>query len=159
MIARQRHAVDIAAGRGLGRVHVAVGVNPDQSDLLVLAAIKLGHACHRSRRHRVVSAQHQRNFAGFQRLQDQFGMLGAGGGDFLQILRMGSALLLLFGDRDGNIAAVFDDVADGLETGFEPGDTNRGRAHVHAAAGLAQIERDSDHPNLLGMMLVKLCWE
>jgi hypothetical protein len=31
-------------GRRIGRVDVGVGVDPDQADVLVLAAIELGHA-------------------------------------------------------------------------------------------------------------------
>src|SRR5579872_848562 len=40
----QGHAVDVAAGRCSGGVDVTVSVNPDQSDLLLLAAVKLGDA-------------------------------------------------------------------------------------------------------------------
>src|SRR4029077_6207395 len=39
----QGHSVHVPAGRGFGSVEVGVGVNPDQSCLLVLAAMKLGH--------------------------------------------------------------------------------------------------------------------
>ena len=137
-------------GEALGRVDVGVGVDPDQSDFLVLAAIELGDAGHRSRRHRVVAAQHQRNLAGFQRLQHQFGVLGAGGGDFFQILRVGSAFLLLFRDGDGNIAAVFDHVSQGFQARFQAGDAHRRRPHVDAAARLAKVERNADHADLLG---------
>src|ERR1700674_3095223 len=41
---RERHAVDVAAGGRVGRVHVGVSVDPEESDLLVLATIELGHA-------------------------------------------------------------------------------------------------------------------
>src|SRR6478672_1778738 len=48
----QGHAVHVAAGRGIGRVHVAVGVDPDEANLLVLLAIELGDAGYRARRYR-----------------------------------------------------------------------------------------------------------
>src|SRR5215469_14905930 len=35
----QRHTMHVPAGRGFGRVDIAVGVNPDEADLLVLAAV------------------------------------------------------------------------------------------------------------------------
>ena len=35
--ARQRHAVDVAAGAAFGRVHVGVRVDPDQAQLLATA--------------------------------------------------------------------------------------------------------------------------
>ena len=37
----ERHAMNVAAGRGFGRVDVAVGVDPQQPDALVLATVKL----------------------------------------------------------------------------------------------------------------------
>ena len=40
----QRHAMHVAAGRRFGRVDVGVRVDPDQADVLVLAAIKFGDA-------------------------------------------------------------------------------------------------------------------
>ena len=139
----------VAAGRGLGRVHVAVRVDPDQPDLLILLAVELGHARDRSGRNRVVATEHERDFAGFERFHDQFGALGAGGGDFFQIFRVGGAFLFLFGDGDGDVAAVFDVVADGFEARFEAGDTNGRGAHVDAAARLAEIEWDADDADLL----------
>ena len=110
----QGHAVHVAAGRGLGRIDVAVRVNPEQSDLLVLPAIEFGNARYRSGRDGMVSAKHERDLAGFKSLENKFGALGAGGGDFFQVFRVGGAFLLLFGNGDGDVAAVFDVVAERL---------------------------------------------
>ena len=54
----------------------------------------------------------------------------------------------LLGESNGNVAAVFDVMADGFEAGLESGDADGGRAHVDAAAGLSEIERHSDDANL-----------
>jgi hypothetical protein len=37
---------------------------------------------------------------------------------------------------------------EGLEPGFKPGDPDRGRPHVNAAAGLPQIERGAKNADL-----------
>ena len=81
-------------------------VDPDQADLLFLATIELGDARDRARRYGVIPAENQRNFAGFESLQNQFGALGAGGGDFLKVLGTGIANFLLFGNGNCDIDAV-----------------------------------------------------
>src|SRR5579859_7504391 len=98
----------------------------------------------------MIATEDERNFAGFERLQDQVGALGAGGGDFLEVLGVGGAFFFLFRDGDGDVAGVFDNVSDGFEAGFESGYANGGRAHVNTAAGLAEVERDADHADLAG---------
>ncbi len=138
----------VAAGRRVGRVHVGVGVDPEEADFLVLAAVELGDAGHRAGGDRVIAAEDERNFAGFERLQHQVGALGAGGGDFLEVLGVGCAFFFLLGDGDGDVAGVFDNVADGFEARFESGDADGGRTHVNAAAGLAEVERNADHADL-----------
>jgi hypothetical protein len=91
-----------------------------QSDLLVLAAEILGDARHRARGHRVIAAEDERNFAGFERLQYQVGAGGAGGGDFLEIFGVSRAFFFLLGNGDGDVAGVFDNVADGFEAASSP---------------------------------------
>ena len=78
----QRHAVHVAAGRGLGGVDVGVGVDPDEADLLVFAAVELGHAGDRSGGDGVIAAEDDGRHAFFERVQDGFGGVGAGLGDF-----------------------------------------------------------------------------
>ena len=96
----------------------------------------------------MISAEDQWDFAGFESLQNQVGALGAGGGDFLQVLGTGIAYFLLFGNGNGNVAGIFDDVADGFKTRFETGNADGGRTHVNTAAGLAEIQGHADHANL-----------
>ena len=138
----------VAARRRVGRVHVGVRVDPEQADFLVLPAVELGDARNGSGSDRMISAENQRNFAGFQRLQHEVGALGAGGGDFLEVFGAGGAFFLLLGDGDGNVASIFDDVPDGFKARFESGNADRGRPHVNAAPGLAKIERNADHTDV-----------
>src|ERR1035438_485295 len=140
--------MNVATGRSLGRVHVGVSVDPDETDFLVLAAEELGDPGHGSRSDRVIAPEDERDFAGFERLQHQVGAGGAGGGDFLKIFGVGGAFFFLFRDSDGDIAGIFDDVSYGFETGFQSGDANGGRTHVNAAARLAEVKRNADHADL-----------
>ena len=58
---RQRHAVHVAAGRRLRRVHVAVGIHPDQAERPRDGAphpVRAGR--HRSGREAVIAAEHER---------------------------------------------------------------------------------------------------
>jgi hypothetical protein len=68
----------------------------------------------------MIAAKDERNFAGFERLQNQVGTLGAGGSDFLEVFGIGGACFFLLGDGDGDVAGVFDDVADSLEGASSP---------------------------------------
>jgi hypothetical protein len=58
------------------------------------------------------------------------------------------ALFFLFGDGDGDIAAIFHFVAKRFQSRFETGDAHGGRAHIDAAARLAEVQGYADHPNL-----------
>ena len=142
------HAVDVAARRRVGRVHVGVSVDPEQSDFLVPAAVELGHPGHRAHSNRVIAAEDERNLAGFERLQYQIGALGAGGGDFLEVFGIGGACFFLLGNGDGNVAGIFDNVPDGFKARIESGNPNGGRPHVNPAAGLPKVKRNTDHSDL-----------
>ena len=84
--------------------------------------------------HRVISAQRDRNFACFKRLEHQLRVLGAGRSNFFQILGVGIAFFFLLRNGYGNVAAVFDFVPERFEARFESGDAHRGRPHIDAAA-------------------------
>jgi hypothetical protein len=77
-------------------------------------------------------------------------MLGAGGCDLFQILRVRVALFFLLGNRDGHIASVFDLVAQRFQSRFQASHANRGRSHIHAAAGLAKVKGNANNANLTG---------
>ena len=66
---RQRHAVHVAAGRGLRRVDVGMGIDPDQADLLSFAPVELRDARDRARRNGMVAAEDHGRHAFFERLQ------------------------------------------------------------------------------------------
>src|SRR5258708_4227493 len=96
----------------------------------------------------MIAAEDERNFASFERLQHQIGALYTCGSDFLEVFRVGRAFFFLFGDGDGDVAGVFDNVSDGFEARFESGNADGGRTHVNAAAGLTEVKRNTDHTDL-----------
>ena len=53
----------MTAGRGLGRVHVGMRVDPDQAELLLLFAEVARHSGDRADRDGMIAAQYQRHFA------------------------------------------------------------------------------------------------
>ncbi len=99
----------------------------------------------------MVAAEDQRNVATVEAFDHQLGVLGARRCDFFQILCVRIAFLFLLGDRDGDVAGVFYDVAERFEACFQPGDAHRRGPHVHAAARRAQIERHTDDADFLVM--------
>src|SRR5208283_585016 len=96
----------------------------------------------------MIATKDERNFARFERLQDEVSTLGAGRGDFLEVLGIGRAFFLLLGDGDGDIAGVFDNVSNGFKARFQFGNADSGRSHVNPAAGLAKIKRNANDSNL-----------
>ena len=140
----------VAAGRGFGSVDIGVRVNPDEADLLVLAAVELRDAGHRAGSDGVIASQHHGHFAGFQRLQHQLGVLGAGRGDFFQILWRGDRLLFLLGERDRHVAGILHHVAEFFQPGLQTRHPHRRGSHIHAAARLAEVERHTDHTDFSG---------
>jgi hypothetical protein len=58
---------------------------------------------------------------------------------------MRRAFFFLLGDRDGDVAGIFDDVSNGFEARFETGYADGGGAHVDSAPGLAEVEGNADH--------------
>ena len=63
---------------------------------------------------------------------------------------LGSPSDLVSSQRDRNVAAVLDVVAERLELALESGDAHRRWTHVDAAARLPEIERHADDADLLG---------
>src|SRR5277367_323131 len=96
----------------------------------------------------MIAAQRDRDFVRLQRLDHELRMLGAGCGNLLQIFRMRITFLLLLSYGDSDVSAVLDDVSDRLKTRLEAGDADRRRPHIHAAARLAEVERNANNTNL-----------
>src|SRR5258708_3600078 len=96
----------------------------------------------------MIAAQDKRNFAGFERLQYQVGALDAGGSDFFEVFGVSRSFFFLFGDSDGDVASVFDNVSNAFKARFESGNADGGRPHINSSPGLAEIERNADHADL-----------
>ncbi len=133
----QRHAVDIARGRGLRRVDVRVRVNPDQPDVLPLAPVVLGHPAHRAGGNRVISADRQRSLLLLQRVQNLLGQLGAGGRDLAQVAGVRIAKVLLLGQGDADVARILHHVAQRLQLGLQSGHAHAPRAPCPLRAAAA----------------------
>ena len=146
----QRHAVDVARGRGFGGVDVGMGVDPEHADLLVLAAVELGHPGDGARRQRMIAAQHQGRHALFQGLEYGLGGAVAGLGNLLQVAGLVAAGSLGFGDFHADVAAIGHAMPQGLQPGFQAGDPHRRGSHVHAPAAGPHVERNADDANAAG---------
>ncbi len=146
--AGQRHAVNVAAGAGLRRVHVGVGVDPEQAHLLAVLAMKLRGAGDGSDGDGMIAAEHQRKFPVVERPFHLGRQAHAGVGDLGEIARVGRPFGMSFGLGDGDVAQILHLIAERSDAGVEIGHANRGSAHIHAAAPGAQIERRSDDGDL-----------
>ena len=116
-----------------------------ESDALLAFAIKLGQSGYGADAHGVVAANRERDGALAQGGADQVGVLLAGRGDLPEITGVQLAGIFLLGEGYGDIAGIFDDVAEGFQLGFESGDANRRRPHVNPAALLTKVERNANH--------------
>ena len=141
---RQRHAVDVAAGRGRRRVDVGVRVQPDDA---AGPAERPGQAAQRADRDRVVAAQHQRHLAVRHRPGDPVGKLLAGAADRRPVAGGGIALVERLHHARADVAVIVDDVAQLGHPLAQLGVADRGRPHVHAAPARPEVERRADHAN------------
>ncbi len=136
---RQHHPVDVAGEARLRRVEVTVRVEPQHA-----AGAVAPQAGERPERDGVVTAEHERHVTLLARPPDERRHLGARGLDLLEEAQLLVALRLGLGHRRGHVAPVGALAAELLDSPFEPGVANRGRAHVHAAPVLAEVERRAD---------------
>ena len=116
--------MDVAAGGGGGGIDVGVGVDPDEADSLIFGAEVLSYAGDGSGGDGVVATEDDGDFAEGEGIADECGVFGAGGGDFAEVLGVEVAGVHLLGDADGDVADVFDGVAEGGEAGVEAGDAH-----------------------------------
>ena len=123
-------------------------IDPKQPNLLPLPPVKFRDARYRSRRHRMIPSQHQRNLPRLQRLQNKVRALHAGRGNFLKIFCAGRAFFFLFRNRNRNIARVLDHMSDRLQPSLQPSHAHRRRTHIHATARLSKVKRNANNPNL-----------
>ena len=144
---RERHAVDVAAGRTRRRVHVAVRVDPDQADRLLLPADEIGRRGDRSGRQAVIAAEDERKPALLERRERGLVQLLADPGDLADVFLAGIAERFRFRDRRDDIPFVDDRHAERGQPFANARDPKRGRSHVDAAAVAAEVERHADDVN------------
>ena len=95
----------------------------------------------------MVAAQQQRRHPRFERRHYSFSRAAAGLRNLFQVVGALVASALRFGNLNADIAGIRDLVAESFKARLKPGDSDRGRPHVHAAPAGAQIQRHTDHAN------------
>src|SRR5437764_12554840 len=88
----------VAAGRAGRSVDVAMGIDPDEPDALLLPAVKFRHTAHSSCCNGMIASKNQRNHSSPQTLQNQLGLFPTGRSDLLQLPRFRTAFFLRLGD-------------------------------------------------------------
>ena len=146
----ERHAVDVAGGRGLGRIHIAVGVKPEVADLLFVLAEMGGNTCRDTYRDGMIAYKNEREIAFRKGLVDGGSDVLAGFGDFLKVFGALFPKVHFFGLLDFEVADVFHGVAELLNARLESRAAKGGRAHVNAAATLSEVHGNADDANFLG---------
>ncbi len=141
---RQRHAVHVARKRRLRRVHVAVGVDPDQAERTPVAAREAGRRGHRAGAQAVVAAEHDRDAAVAQDLVRSIVECLAHARDLAEVALPRIARRRRFLGRRVDVAVVVDLVPERGQALADAGDPHRRRSHVDAAAAAAEVERDAD---------------
>src|ERR1700679_319469 len=101
----------VPPGGRLGSVHVSMRVNPKQPNLLPLPSIKLSHTRNSPGSDRMISTQHKRNLARFERLENHLSALDAGSSNLLKIFRASRAFFFLLRNSDSNVAGIFHNMA------------------------------------------------
>ena len=130
--------------RARRRVHVAVRVDPDEAERLLLATHEIRRRRDRPGREAVIATEDERQTALFERRQRRLVEPLADFRDLADVLLVRVAERLDLGDRRDEVALVDDGDAERGQALAEPGDAERGRAHVDAAAVAAEIQRDTD---------------
>jgi len=140
----------VAAGRAFWGVDVAMSVDPEQSDFLVLLTVKLRNSGDCPGCNRVIAAQGERNLPRRQGLNDQLRVGCAGLGDLVESICRRVAFGFGLQHRDRNISAVFYLVSHSLEFGLKSSNAHRGRSHVNPAPRLAEIKGNTDDTYVSG---------
>src|SRR5260370_34080793 len=143
--AGQRHAVYIAAGAALGRIHVGVRIQPDHADSFVARAKVAGNTAHRAYRHGMVAAEHQWQESAGKGFVHTGGESFAGGGDQPKVLGARVAFRPGFFLFDVDVTPVLYLVPERSRPRMQVGDANGGWARIDATAALPQSERRADN--------------
>ena len=147
---REGHAVDVSRGGSLVGVHVGVGVKPDQADLFPFRPVMLAQAGHRAQGDGMIAAQHHRNpparAGACHRAAHPLTQLG----HLAQKFHMRIAGVFRLEGGAVEIAGIVHREAERLDLFIQAGDAQRRRAHVHTAAGGAEVGGDADDFNGTG---------
>jgi hypothetical protein len=149
----ERHPVHVPRRRGLGRVDVAVRVDPDDAGLLP----RPGEAGERAHRYRVVPAEDEGDVACAHDLRDDGGELLTRADDLGHVVRARPAcrplpVVLLVRVRretfirigDADVPTVPHAESDVRQLRHEASVANPGRTHVDAAPVATQVHRHPD---------------
>ena len=137
--------MDVAARRRLGRVGIAMGIEPDQAERFALAGVEVRGAGHRADGDAVIAPQHQWHTALGEALVHGLHEVLARRQDGLLVAQLAGADLLGLGDHDVQVAVVLDLVPQLLQALLEVRDPDRGGAHVDPAATCAEVDGHADH--------------
>src|SRR5580704_7611741 len=96
----------VAARAGLRSIHVRMGVDPDQADLLLAFAQTAGDSSDCAHGHRMVATQDQRDFSSSRGFFYGEAQAAAGVGDLVQEARSGGAFGRGFTLRHWEVALV-----------------------------------------------------
>ena len=140
----ERHAVDVAAGAGIGRVHVAVRVDPEQAEASALPPGGGGGGGGGAGGQAVIAAEDHGDRARRVRRVGRLEQPAADAGDGADVLLACGAGLNGFPDRRDQVAPIRDRVAEAGDAVAEAGDAQRGRPHVDPAARGPEVEGHAD---------------
>ena len=117
-----------------------MGVEPEHAP----GPVRASQSAERPERHGVVAAEDERQLVGFDGGRDSVGHTLTGGQDRSQVAKPGVALVDRLGHCGLDVAPVKVGEPESLQPGLEPRVADRRRAHVHAPAAGAEIERSAD---------------
>jgi len=126
-----------------------VRVKPQVADFFFVFAIVRGDPGSNSSSDRVIATENKRQKSFAERFLDGRSEILAGLRDFLQILGALFADLHFFRLLHFEVADIFHVRAKLLDPRLQSSAAQGGRAHVHAAAALAQVHRHTNDANFL----------
>jgi hypothetical protein len=122
-------------------------IDPQEPERLARGTRVRGRCGHRSRSEAVIAAEHQRDRTFLDRRARRLIQAIAHLGDLANELLLRVAVLLDFGNRRRQIAAIGDDPAERRDLFAKPGDAECRRSHIDPAAAAAHVEGNADQMN------------
>ncbi len=134
----------VSASRARGRIHVAVGVHPDEAERLTFSPHEIRGRRDRPGREAVITAEHERESTSIEDAERGLVELLAEARDLADVLLLRIPERLDLGDWSDQVALVDDGDPECGEAFGEAGDAKCRRPHVDAAATAAEVERDAN---------------